>query len=135
MHAHRLAAQVITDPDVTKRLFDEVAPRLPNGPAATPGCASSAPARAMAPRWLSWSWWTGRRAGEEGVRRQTPWVNRRLSATSDPWRFTAQTQWMTTRHLSMSVPPLPMMGPIFSVFNGRRKDGPCRECWKQLWLR
>lgn len=28
VHAHRLAAQVITDPDVTKRLFNEVAPRF-----------------------------------------------------------------------------------------------------------
>lgn len=28
VHARRLAAQVITDPEVTKRLFDEVAPRF-----------------------------------------------------------------------------------------------------------
>lgn len=27
-HAHRLAARVITDPDVTKRLFGEIAPRF-----------------------------------------------------------------------------------------------------------
>jgi large subunit ribosomal protein L17 len=32
VHAHRLAARVITDPDVTKRLFDEVAPRFAERP-------------------------------------------------------------------------------------------------------
>jgi large subunit ribosomal protein L17 len=32
VHARRLAARVITDPDVTKRLFDEVAPRFTERP-------------------------------------------------------------------------------------------------------
>jgi large subunit ribosomal protein L17 len=32
VHARRLAARVITDPDVTKRLFDEVAPRFVERP-------------------------------------------------------------------------------------------------------
>jgi large subunit ribosomal protein L17 len=32
VHARRLAARVITDPDVTKRLFDEVAPRFAERP-------------------------------------------------------------------------------------------------------
>jgi large subunit ribosomal protein L17 len=32
VHAHRLAARVITDPDVTKRLFNEVAPRFVERP-------------------------------------------------------------------------------------------------------
>lgn len=32
VHARRLAARVITDPDVTKRLFDEVAPRFADRP-------------------------------------------------------------------------------------------------------
>ncbi len=32
VHAHRLAARVITDPMVTKRLFDEVAPRFAERP-------------------------------------------------------------------------------------------------------
>jgi len=32
VHARRLAARVITDPDVTKRLFDEVAPRFSERP-------------------------------------------------------------------------------------------------------
>ncbi len=32
VHARRLAARVITDPEVTKRLFDEVAPRFLNRP-------------------------------------------------------------------------------------------------------
>ncbi len=32
VHAHRLAARVITDPDVTRRLFDEVAPRFAERP-------------------------------------------------------------------------------------------------------
>ena len=32
VHAHRLAARVITDPAVTKRLFDEVAPRFAERP-------------------------------------------------------------------------------------------------------
>jgi large subunit ribosomal protein L17 len=32
VHAHRLAAQVITDPVVTKRLFDEVAPLFAERP-------------------------------------------------------------------------------------------------------
>ena len=32
VHARRLAARVITDPDVTKRLFDEVAPRFTDRP-------------------------------------------------------------------------------------------------------
>ena len=60
VHAHRLAAHVITDPDVTKRLFDEVARASPSGPAAIPACASSGPAWATAPRWSCWSWWNGR---------------------------------------------------------------------------
>jgi large subunit ribosomal protein L17 len=32
VYARRLAARVITDPDVTKRLFDEVAPRFSDRP-------------------------------------------------------------------------------------------------------
>ncbi len=32
VHAHRLAAKVITDPAVTKRLFDEIAPRFTERP-------------------------------------------------------------------------------------------------------
>jgi len=32
VHAHRLAAQIIYDPDVTKRLFDEIAPRFMERP-------------------------------------------------------------------------------------------------------
>jgi large subunit ribosomal protein L17 len=32
VHAHRLAAKVITDPDVTKRLFDDIAPRFTERP-------------------------------------------------------------------------------------------------------
>jgi large subunit ribosomal protein L17 len=32
VHAHRLAAKVITDPDVTKRLFNEIAPRFTERP-------------------------------------------------------------------------------------------------------
>jgi large subunit ribosomal protein L17 len=32
VHAHRLAAQVLTDPEVTKRLFNEVAPRFAERP-------------------------------------------------------------------------------------------------------
>jgi large subunit ribosomal protein L17 len=32
VHAHRLAARVITDPEVTKRLFDEIAPRFTERP-------------------------------------------------------------------------------------------------------
>lgn len=32
VHAHRLAAKVLTDPEVTKRLFDEVAPRFTERP-------------------------------------------------------------------------------------------------------
>ncbi len=32
VHARRLAARVITDPDVTRRLFDEVAPRFADRP-------------------------------------------------------------------------------------------------------
>jgi len=32
VHARRLAARVITDPQVTKRLFDEIAPRFVNRP-------------------------------------------------------------------------------------------------------
>lgn len=32
VHARRMAARVITDPDVTKRLFDEVAPRFSDRP-------------------------------------------------------------------------------------------------------
>jgi len=32
VHAHRLAAKVITDPDVTKRLFNEIAPRFSERP-------------------------------------------------------------------------------------------------------
>ncbi len=32
VHARRLAGRVITDPDVTKRLFDEVAPRFTDRP-------------------------------------------------------------------------------------------------------
>jgi large subunit ribosomal protein L17 len=32
VHAHRLAAQVITDPEVTKRLFSEIAPRFTERP-------------------------------------------------------------------------------------------------------
>ena len=32
VHAHRLAARVILDPTVTKRLFDEVAPRFTERP-------------------------------------------------------------------------------------------------------
>jgi large subunit ribosomal protein L17 len=32
VHARRMAAQTITDPDVTKRLFDEVAPRFVERP-------------------------------------------------------------------------------------------------------
>jgi large subunit ribosomal protein L17 len=32
VHARRMAARVITDPDVTKRLFDEVAPRFTERP-------------------------------------------------------------------------------------------------------
>lgn len=32
VHAHRLAARVITDPEVTKRLFDEIAPRFAERP-------------------------------------------------------------------------------------------------------
>lgn len=32
VHAHRLAAKVLTDPDVTKRLFDEIAPRFAERP-------------------------------------------------------------------------------------------------------
>ena len=32
VHARRLAARVITDPDVTKRLFDEIAPRFVDRP-------------------------------------------------------------------------------------------------------
>ncbi len=32
VHAHRLAAKVITDPDVTARLFNEIAPRFTERP-------------------------------------------------------------------------------------------------------
>ena len=32
VHARRMAARVITDPDITKRLFDEVAPRFTERP-------------------------------------------------------------------------------------------------------
>jgi large subunit ribosomal protein L17 len=32
VHAHRLAAQVLTDPEVTKRLFNEIAPRFVDRP-------------------------------------------------------------------------------------------------------
>lgn len=32
VHAHRLAARIITDPDVTKRLFDDIAPRFTERP-------------------------------------------------------------------------------------------------------
>lgn len=32
VHAHRLAARIITDPEVTKRLFDEIAPRFTERP-------------------------------------------------------------------------------------------------------
>jgi large subunit ribosomal protein L17 len=32
VHARRLAARVITDPEITKRLFDEVAPRFVDRP-------------------------------------------------------------------------------------------------------
>ena len=32
VHAHRMAARVITDPAVTKRLFDEIAPRFTDRP-------------------------------------------------------------------------------------------------------
>jgi len=32
VHARRLAARVITDPEVTKRLFDEIAPRFAERP-------------------------------------------------------------------------------------------------------
>lgn len=32
VHARRMAARVITDPEVTKRLFDEVAPRFADRP-------------------------------------------------------------------------------------------------------
>ncbi len=32
VHAHRLAAQVITDPEVTRRLFNEIAPRFAERP-------------------------------------------------------------------------------------------------------
>jgi large subunit ribosomal protein L17 len=32
VHAHRLAAKVITDPDVTMRLFNEIAPRFTERP-------------------------------------------------------------------------------------------------------
>ena len=32
VHAHRLAAKVITDPDVTKRLFNDIAPRFAERP-------------------------------------------------------------------------------------------------------
>jgi len=32
VHAHRLAAKVLTDPDVTKRLFNDIAPRFTERP-------------------------------------------------------------------------------------------------------
>ncbi|OQA46307.1 MAG: 50S ribosomal protein L17 [Chloroflexi bacterium ADurb.Bin325] len=32
VHAHRLAAKVLTDPEVTKRLFNEIAPRFAERP-------------------------------------------------------------------------------------------------------
>lgn len=32
VHAHRLAARIITDPDVTKRLFNDIAPRFVERP-------------------------------------------------------------------------------------------------------
>lgn len=32
VHAHRLAAKVITDPDITKRLFNDIAPRFTERP-------------------------------------------------------------------------------------------------------
>jgi large subunit ribosomal protein L17 len=32
VHAHRLAAKVLTDPEVTKRLFNEIAPRFTDRP-------------------------------------------------------------------------------------------------------
>ncbi len=32
VHAHRLAAKVLTDPEVTKRLFNEIAPRFTERP-------------------------------------------------------------------------------------------------------
>ena len=52
VHARRLAARVITDPEVTKRLFDEVAPRFTERPGGYMRRAQArAPPWATAPRW------------------------------------------------------------------------------------
>jgi len=68
VHARRLAARTITDPEVTKRLFDEVGHA--HGAAGRLYTYRQAWARgwAMAPRWWSGAGWRRWRPGSAGVR-------------------------------------------------------------------